>query len=274
MTAKMYSGRLHAEEDLARNHEGPQVETALAAWHPGAVDAHELLDRFDEHRLRQRCHRHPVRRILEPFGIGVRAEQIHPAIVALVGLETFENLLRVVQDGAGRIERKIRAGFDARAVPALRLIVADQRHVIAENPAEARVFELCRALLLRCRIGRRLNFEFQTHFLVSRCSHRRWRPPASFGLASSLDPDLHATGLAAKCPTRRITRTCFCGARKSSMFAGMPPDSRTVNIPGGVAATSGPVGPLTASRPQRNDLLFRRDRRRQRNRGRRKTEAR
>ena len=37
--------------DLARDHEGPQIETALAARYPGAVDAHELLDRFDEHGL-------------------------------------------------------------------------------------------------------------------------------------------------------------------------------------------------------------------------------
>jgi hypothetical protein len=36
--------------------------------------------------------------------------------------------------------------------------------VIGENPAEAGVRELCRALLLRRRICRRLNFEFQTHF--------------------------------------------------------------------------------------------------------------
>ena len=45
----VFSRRLHAEEDLARDHERPQIETALAARDPGAVDAHELLDRFDEH---------------------------------------------------------------------------------------------------------------------------------------------------------------------------------------------------------------------------------
>ena len=157
----VFRRRLHAEEDLARDHERPQIETALAARDPGAVDAHELLDRFDEHGLGHRRHRHALGRIPEAPGIGVGAEQVHAAIVALVGLEAFENLLGVVQDGRGRIEREIGAGFDARAVPALRLIVADDRHVIGENPAEARVHELCRALLLGRRIRRRLDFEFQ-----------------------------------------------------------------------------------------------------------------
>jgi hypothetical protein len=99
------------------------------------------------------------------FGVG--AEQVHAAIVALVGLEALENLLRVMQHGSGRIERKIRAGFDARAVPSIRLVVADHGHVIAENAAEAGVFEPCGALFIRRWIRRRLDFEFQTHSLLS-----------------------------------------------------------------------------------------------------------
>src|SRR5436190_6385387 len=58
-------------------------------------------------------------------------------------------------------------------MPALRLIVADHSHVIGENPAEARVHEPCRALLLGRRIRRGLDFEFQTHSLVTRCRNRR-----------------------------------------------------------------------------------------------------
>src|SRR4029077_21064465 len=122
----VFRGRLHAEEDLARDHERPQVETAITAWHPGAVDADELLDRFEEQRLGQRRHGHALSRIPEAPGIGVGAEQVHAAVVALVGFEAFEDLLRVVQDGYGRIEREIRAGFDARAMPALRLTVTDR----------------------------------------------------------------------------------------------------------------------------------------------------
>src|SRR5439155_19553498 len=84
-----------------------------------------------------------------------------------------ENLLRVVQNGCGRIEGEIRAGFDTRVMPALRLIVAGHIHVIGENPAEAGVHEPCRALLLGRRIRRRLDFEFQTHSPATRCRNRR-----------------------------------------------------------------------------------------------------
>ena len=35
-------------------------------------------------------------------------------------------------------------------------------------------------------------------------------------------------------------RTCFCGTQKSSMFAELPLDNRTVNKLAALAATSGP----------------------------------
>ena len=50
-------------------------------------------------------------------------------------------------------------------MPTLALAITDHSHVIAENPAEAGIHELSRALLLGSRIRRRLDFEFQTHFL-------------------------------------------------------------------------------------------------------------
>src|SRR5947207_15938065 len=58
-------------------------------------------------------------------------------------------------------------------MPALRLIVADHSHVIGENPPEARIDELCRALPLGRRIRRRLDFEFQAHSRAARCRNRR-----------------------------------------------------------------------------------------------------
>ena len=173
MTAKMiFSRRFDAEEDLARDHERPQIETALAARDPGAVDPHQLVDRFDEHGFGDRRHRHAIGRIVEAPRIGVGTEQVHAAVVALVGLEAFENFLGVVQHGRGRIEREIGAGFDPRVVPALGLVVADDRHVIGEDAAEAGVRQLGRAILLGRRVRRRLNVEF--HGLVSCC---RWRRP-------------------------------------------------------------------------------------------------
>ena len=249
----VFRGWLHAEEDLARDHEGPQIETALAARYPGAVDAHELLDRFDEHRLGQRRHRHALGRIPEAPGIGVGAEQVHAAVVALVGLEAFENLLRVVQHGGGRIEREIRAGFDARAMPALRLVVADHRHVIGEDPAEARILQqLRRAHPSRTRVaapGCISNFKLM--LLVAPFILRQVRRLASSSRLRSAR--LIRLGLApyrpcGRSPRALSVRTCFCGRRKSSMFAEMPLDNRTVNKFAAPAATSGFFRPLERHR--------------------------
>jgi hypothetical protein len=108
-------------------------------------------------------HGHAISRIQETPRIRIGPEQVHAAIVALVGLQTFKNLLRVMQDGQRRIEREIRAGFDARIVPAFALAVADNRHVIGEDTSEAGVRELGRAGRIGRGIGRRLNVEFQPH---------------------------------------------------------------------------------------------------------------
>src|SRR5262249_11840588 len=87
--------------------------------------------------------------------------------------------------GQGRIEREIRPGLDTGVMPALRLVITDDSHVIGENPPEARVHKLCRALLLGRRILRRLDLEFQTHSLASRCRTWRelWRRPHFCGPA-------------------------------------------------------------------------------------------
>ena len=84
--------RLHAEEHLVRDHEGAEVEAALAARDPRAVDAHDLLDRLDEQFLRQRRHRHALGRVPEAARVGVGAEQVHAAVVALVRLQALEDL--------------------------------------------------------------------------------------------------------------------------------------------------------------------------------------
>ena len=270
----VFRRRLHAEEDLARDHEGPQIETALAARDPGAVDAHELLDRFDEDGLGQLRHRHAVGRTLEAPCIGVGAEQVHAAVVALVGLEAFKDFLRVVQHGQGRIEREIGAEFDPRVMPALRLVVADHGHVIGENAAEAGVHELRHAVLLGGRSSRGLDREFQTAGLT-RCRSDVCRRPVCPGLiqrnSHGLSPGStrfsrlrrgavgdawpSTAGLAAGCHATTSFRTCFCGMRKSSMFAEMPLDNRTVKILAAVAAASGFLRPfLTAPRTRRFNI--------------------
>jgi hypothetical protein len=64
---------------------------------------------------------------------------------------------------------------------------------------------------------------------------------------SPLSLDFTYTSLAAGFHRRRVTRTCFCGRRKSSMFAEMPLDNRTVDKFAAVAAITGFLRPLETS---------------------------
>ena len=157
----VFRRRLDAEEHFVGDHEGADVEAAFAARNPFVVDVDELFDRLDEHCLRHRRHRHAVGRVAEAFRVGVGAEQIDATVVAPIGLQPLEDFLRVVQHRGRRIEREVGAGFDARGVPALVRAVADDRHVIGEHAAEARILELGGAVGVGCRIGLRLDVEVQ-----------------------------------------------------------------------------------------------------------------
>jgi hypothetical protein len=55
-----------------------------------------------------------------------------------------------------------------------------------------------------------------------------WRETRACAVALLVTPDPQPAGLAAGFRRRRALRTCFCGMPKSSMFAEMPLDNRTV----------------------------------------------
>ena len=122
---------------------------------------HQLTDRGEEQRLRQRRHRQPLGGFAEAARIGVGAEQRGTAVGRAIGLEAFENLLRIMKHGAGRIELDRAARLDTRIVPAPALRIADDRHVIGEHLAETRIGEERGAIGLRHRIAMRLELEVQ-----------------------------------------------------------------------------------------------------------------
>jgi hypothetical protein len=94
-------------------------------------------------------HRQPVSRGVEAAGIGVRAEQSHAAIFKGVGLQSFKNLLRIMEHGRRRIERERATRMDARIMPALPFGVTDRDHMICEGFAESGVLQQ-RSAGLRC----------------------------------------------------------------------------------------------------------------------------
>jgi hypothetical protein len=96
---------LHAEENLARKHERPQIERApFDVGKPVSVNAYDLPERFDKQVFGKFRHGQPLRRIAEPFRVRFRPEQSHAAIGQPIGLEPFENLLRIVKHSSCGID--------------------------------------------------------------------------------------------------------------------------------------------------------------------------
>ena len=134
-------GRTHAEEGLGRDHEGPQVErAALDRGIPVAVDLEQRLDRAKEQLLRQGRHGEPLGRGIEARGVGLGPEQAERAVGVTIGLEPFEDLLRIVQHARCGIEADRLARAEDGGLPAAqRLVIVDHHHVIGEHGAEARI---------------------------------------------------------------------------------------------------------------------------------------
>ena len=114
----VFRRRTDAEKRLVGEHERAQVEAAVAARDPLDVDLDQLLDRAQERRLGQHGHRQPLGRGLEAARVLLGAEQGDAAVLEAVGLEALEDLLGVVQHGAGRIEDERLARPELRVAPA------------------------------------------------------------------------------------------------------------------------------------------------------------
>ena len=78
----IFRRRADAEKGLAREHEGAQVEAAVAARDPFDVDLHQFLDRAQERRLGQHGHRQPLGRSLETARVLLGTEQRDAAVAA------------------------------------------------------------------------------------------------------------------------------------------------------------------------------------------------
>ena len=96
---------------------------------------------LQEHGFGQVRHGHAGGRSLEAAGVLLRTEQGDGTVAEVIGLQSLEYFLAVVQDGGGRIEGDRRAGAHLGVVPAATLRPADRHHVIREDLAEARILQ-------------------------------------------------------------------------------------------------------------------------------------
>ena len=85
---------------------------------------------------RQLGHRQPAGGGLEALGVRLGPEGGDRAVGLAVGLETLEDLLRVVQDLGRRVERERRVRDELGVVPAAALGPLDGHHVVGEVAAE------------------------------------------------------------------------------------------------------------------------------------------
>ena len=131
----------NAQPDLGGQHERPQVQRVLARRrrHPLVVDGQQLGDRREEQLFGELRHREPGRRAAEACRVGLGAERGDRAVGLPVRLEALEDLLPVVQDHRGGIERQRPVRHHRRVVPAHALGPPDRHHVVGEIPAESGV---------------------------------------------------------------------------------------------------------------------------------------
>ena len=85
--------------------------------------------------------------VLHPLAVTVGAEQLDGVVRGPVGLQALKDLLGVVEDDTGGIQREGLIGDDAGIIPALAGGVVHQEHVVGEDFAEAKL-ALVRGLFL------------------------------------------------------------------------------------------------------------------------------
>jgi hypothetical protein len=97
-----------------------------------------LTHRLDKQVLGDLGHGESFGAGVEAPGVLIRPEQRHRAIFQAIGLEPFEDFLRVMQYRCRRIERDRTTRTEHGVVPADTLVPVDHHHVIGEDLAEPR----------------------------------------------------------------------------------------------------------------------------------------
>ena len=114
---------------------------------PAGVHFHKRLDGLQTVFLVDARKAETVAGAVQTRDVLPRTEQLHLAIRAAIGLETFKDLGAVVQNACRRGHGDRAKGDDAGVVPAVLFRVVHEEHVVGENRAEAKLVgrrEACR----------------------------------------------------------------------------------------------------------------------------------
>ena len=121
-------GGVDAQAGIGGNDEGADIQGGAGLiGHPFPVHGHQRLDRLHEQVLVDGGDAQPLAGVVESSGVVDGAEELDAAVGGPVGLQALKDLLRVVENHAGRIQGKADRD-DAGVMPALvRRIVHDEQ---------------------------------------------------------------------------------------------------------------------------------------------------
>ena len=141
-----------------------------------------------------------------------RTEQLQTAILAAVALHALENLLRVMEDRAGRVHHERTIGYHTGVMPATAKLIVHNEHVIGKNLAKP---ELGFILRLFLRVGRERHRDFVHSFFLHQSSdfRRTSGQYASNRSDSILAPTLHPVK-SERTPNPHFP-LCFAGIRSA-----------------------------------------------------------
>ena len=115
---------------------------------PALVNLHQRLDGLHKVLHGDIGHTHTVSGVIAALGVAVRAEELNLAFCGTICLQTFEDLLGVVEHYRSRIHLEGLIGNDSGVMPAIVRIIVHDKHMVGKFLAEAQ-FALISRLCLR-----------------------------------------------------------------------------------------------------------------------------
>ena len=116
--------------------------------HPILIHLHQSLDGLHKVFHGDIGHTHTVSGVVAALGVAVRAEELDLAFCGTICLQTFEDLLCIVEHHGSRVHLEGLIGDDSGVMPAVVRIVVHDEHMVGKFLAEAQ-FALISRLCLR-----------------------------------------------------------------------------------------------------------------------------
>ena len=140
---------MDTQTHIGSDHEGADIQgSAIGVGHPVLIHLYQRLDGLHKVLHGDIGHTHTVSGVIAALGVAVRAEELNLAFCGTICLQTFEDLLGVVEHYRSRIHLEGLMGNDSGVMPAIVRIIVHDKHMVGKFLAEAQ-FALISRLCLR-----------------------------------------------------------------------------------------------------------------------------